>query len=154
MRFAEMLLFKAEALIEQNKGTEAATVLNRIAKRAGMGEPYTNATIADLMHERRCELAGEYTDRVMDLKRWAAKYPVAKTMLEASKHGIKHVDRSNAASAIDEVNGTVMTINGKTYKGVMQIMAAKTYDAKDCVLPYELNEVIKAQGALKQNTGY
>ena len=37
---------------------------------------------------------------------------------------------------------------------VMQIMAAKTYDAKDCVLPYELNEVIKAQGALKQNTGY
>lgn len=154
MRFAEMLLFKAEALIEQNKGTEAATVLNRIAKRAGMGEPYTNATIADLMHERRCELAGEYTDRVMDLKRWAAKYPVAKTMLEASKHGIKHVDRSNPASAIDEVNGTVMTINGKTYKGVMQIMAAKTYDAKDCVLPYELNEVIKAQGALKQNTGY
>jgi SusD family. len=79
LRFGEMLLFKAEALIEQGKGGEAAPVLNRISKRAGMGEPYTNPTIYDLMHERRCELAGEYTDRVMDLKRWAAEgYTIAK----------------------------------------------------------------------------
>ena len=155
MRFAEMLLFKAEALIEQGKGGLAAPVLNRIAKRAGMGEPYTNPTIYDLMHERRCELAGEYTDRVMDLKRWAAEgYADAKTRLESSKHGLKYLNRSDPASALDTTNGTEMTINGKTYKGVIQIMAAKTYDAKDCVLPYAVNEVIKAKGALKQNDGY
>lgn len=155
MRFAEMLLFKAEALIETGKGADAAKVLNRIAKRAGMGEPYSNATINDLMHERRCELAGEYTDRVMDLKRWAAKYSVAKTKLESAKHGLKYLNRSNPASALDETNGTPMTINGKNYKGVIQIMASKTYNAdKACVLPYAINEVIKAQGALTQNKGY
>lgn len=155
MRFAEMLLFKAEALIETGKGAEAATVLNRISSRAGMGNLYTNATIEDLMHERRLELAGEFTDRVMDLKRWAAKYPIAKTKLEAAKHGLKYLDRSDPDSQLDTVKGKEMTLNGKTYKGVIEIMSAKTYDAdKACVLPYEQNEVTKAQGALKQNKGY
>lgn len=155
MRFAEMLLFKAEAQIEMGQAAEAGKTLNRIAKRAGMGEPYASATIADLMHERRCELAGEYTDRVMDLKRWAAKYPEAKTKLEAAKHGLKYMDRSDPASELDLKNGKEMTINGKTYKGVIEIMSAKTYNAdKACVLPYEQNEVIKAKGALKQNKGY
>lgn len=155
MRFAEMLLFKAEAQIEQGQTAEAARTLNRIAKRAGVGEPYASATIADLMHERRCELAGEYTDRVMDLKRWAAKYPVAKTKLEAPKHGLKYMDRSDPTSELDTKNGKEMTLNGKTYKGVIEIMSAKTYNAdKACVLPYEQNEVIKAKGALKQNKGY
>lgn len=155
IRFAEMLLFKAEALIEQGKGAEAATVLNRIAYRAGMVNPYTNATMENLMHERRCELAGEYTDRVMDLKRWAAKYPVAKTKLESAKHGLKYLNRSNPASALDEKNGKTFVINGKSYNGVIEIMPAKTYNAdKACVLPYEQNEVIKAKGALKQNKNY
>lgn len=155
MRFAEMLLFKAEALIEMGKGAEAATVLNRISSRAGMGNLYTNATIEDLMHERRLELAGEFTDRVMDLKRWAAKYPIAKTKLEAAKHGLKYLDRSDPDSQLDTVKGKEMTLNGKTYKGVIEIMSAKTYNAdKACVLPYEQNEVTKAQGALKQNKGY
>ncbi len=155
IRFAEMLLFKAEALIENGNGAEAAKVLNRIAKRAGMGEPYTNATMTDLMHERRCELAGEYTDRVMDLKRWAPKYPVAKQMLEAAKHGLKYLDRSDPDSPLDLENSTTKMINGKTYKGVIEIMSAKTYNPDvACVLPYEVNEVVKAQGALKQNPGY
>lgn len=155
MRFAEMVLFKAEAQIEMGQGAEAAKTLNRIVKRAGMGELYTNATIENLMHERRCELAGEYTDRVMDLKRWAVKYPVAKVKLEASKHGLKYLDRSNPASALDEKVGKPMTVNGKQYQGVIEIMSAKTYNAdKACVLPYEQNEVTKAKGALKQNKGY
>lgn len=154
-RFAEMLLFKAEALIEQGKGAEAATVLNRIASRAGLGNPYSVATITDLMHERRCELAGEFTDRFMDLKRWSAKYPEAKKMLEAPKHGLKYVDRSNPESALD-MNGTKeIVLNGKTYKGVIEIMPGKTYDPdKSSVFPYDPNEIVKAQGKLKQNKNY
>lgn len=155
IRFAEMLLFKAEALIEQGKGNEAATVLNRISSRAGLGNLYTNATIQDLMHERRCELAGEFTDRVMDLKRWAAKYPEAKAKLEAAKHGLKYLHRDNPNSPLDEANGKAMTINGKLYKGVIEIMPAKEYNAdKDCVLPYDKNEVIRSKGLLKQNKNY
>ena len=155
IRFAEMLLFKAEAYIEMGNGAAAAQVLNRISSRAGMGNLYQNATIEDLMHERRCELAGEYTDRTMDLKRWAVKYPIAKKKLEAAKHGLKYVDRSNPDSELDTTAGKEMVINGKTYKGVIEIMHAKTYNAdKACVLPYEQNEVIRSQGAMKQNPGY
>ncbi len=155
MRFAEMLLFKAEALIEQGNGTEAAKVLNRLTQRAGLGDVYTNATMKDLMHERRCELAFEWTDRLKDLKRWATKYPDAKARLEAPKHGLKYLERGNPDSKLDEVNGKEMTINGKSYKGVIEIAPAKTYDADvDVVFPYELNEVVKAKGKLKQNKGY
>lgn len=155
MRFAEMVLFKAEALLETGDGPGAAGELNRLTRRAGLGDVYTNASFEDLMHERRCELAGEFTDRLMDLKRWAPKHLSAKNKLEAAKHGLKYVNRSDANSALDEVNGAEKVINGKNYKGVIEIMAAKTYDAdKACVLPYAINEVIKAQGALKQNKGY
>lgn len=154
IRFAEMLLFKAEAYIEMGNGAKAAAVLNRISSRAGMGNLYTNPTIQDLMHERRCELAGEFTDRVMDLKRWSVKYPEAKTRLEAAKHGLKYLDRSDPDSKLDTVKGKEMVINGKTYQGVIEIMSSKTYDEKDCVLPYELNEVVRSRGALKQNPGY
>lgn len=69
IRFAEMVLFKAEALIEMGEGGKAAIELNRLTQRCGLGQPYATATMEDLMHERRCELAGEFTDRFMDLKR-------------------------------------------------------------------------------------
>jgi len=163
MRFSELLLFKAEALIMQNKNGLAATPLNRIATRAGENVIYTAPTMMDLMHERRCELAGEYTDRLMDLKRWAAEGSDnwnldALAKIKTAKHGIKHVDRSDAESAIDTTNGTTMTINGKTYQGVFQLanMGAKTYEPNGTysVLPYEINQVIKSNGALKQNSGY
>ncbi|MDO5571356.1 MAG: RagB/SusD family nutrient uptake outer membrane protein [Bacteroidales bacterium] len=165
-RFAEMLLFKAEAQIET--GVNAAQTLNRIAKRAGLGDNYySNPTIQDLMHERRCELACEYTDRLMDLKRWtAAGYQDAKARLESEVHGLKYENRSDPDSKL-VANGTVydettnpaskvqqMTINGKTFDGVIVIQKAKNYTDKCSVLPYDINEVIKAQGALKQNKGY
>jgi hypothetical protein len=163
MRFAELLLFKAEALIMQGSSALAAAPLNRIAGRANEGVHYTNPTMMDLMHERRCELAGEYTDRLMDLKRWSASGSDAWNVdalsrIKSAKHGIKHVDRANPESAIDTANGVVMTINGKDYVGVMELanMGSKEYDpnGKYRVLPYEINQVIKSNGALKQNPGY
>ncbi|RXK47618.1 RagB/SusD family nutrient uptake outer membrane protein [Aquirufa rosea] len=61
-RYAEVILFLAEALNEQGKTAEAATYMNMIRKRAGL--PNTEATTqADfrtaLMKERRVELAFE-----------------------------------------------------------------------------------------------
>lgn len=163
MRFSELLLFKAEALIMQGKNALAAAPLNRIAARANENVVYTSPTMTDLMHERRCELACEYTDRLMDLKRWAAGGSAnwnldALAKIQTAKHGIKHVSRSDPASAIDTTNGATMTINGKTYQGVFQLanMAAKTYvpGGTYSVLPYEVNQVIKSNGALTQNSGY
>ncbi|MDE6085583.1 MAG: RagB/SusD family nutrient uptake outer membrane protein, partial [Muribaculaceae bacterium] len=71
MRFAEMLLFRAEANLMKGNAAAATTDLNAIRKRSGLKEIVGNATMQDLYHERRCELAFEYTDHLFDLKRWA-----------------------------------------------------------------------------------
>ncbi|MEN7546327.1 RagB/SusD family nutrient uptake outer membrane protein [Rapidithrix thailandica] len=67
MRYAEVLLIKAEALIASGQNGDAP--LNAVRARAGLA-PITGATIVDLKHERRCELAGEWSDRHFDLVRW------------------------------------------------------------------------------------
>ncbi|WP_420154483.1 RagB/SusD family nutrient uptake outer membrane protein [Siphonobacter sp.] len=67
LRYADVLLIKAEAKLMQNKNAD--TELNLIRKRAGLST-LTNATLSDLKRERRCELAGEWTDRHFDLVRW------------------------------------------------------------------------------------
>jgi hypothetical protein len=163
-RFAEMLLFKAEALIMQGKNAEAAEPLNRIATRAGEGVTYTAPTMMDLMHERRCELAGEWTDRRFDLIRWANSgtddwNDDALNKLNASKHGLKHVDRADPNSALDTENGYTMVINGKTYEGVMDLANFSTpknfeRNGYNSVFPYRINTVIQSNGKLKQNEGY
>ncbi|WP_267406853.1 MULTISPECIES: RagB/SusD family nutrient uptake outer membrane protein [unclassified Chryseobacterium] len=67
MRYAEVILIKAEAKIML--GQNADIEINMIRNRAGL--PAKNGcTLADLKHERRCELAGEWSDRHRDLVRW------------------------------------------------------------------------------------
>ena len=53
-----------------NKADLATADLNRIRKRANVALLTGTATMADLYHERRCELAFEFTDHLYDLKRW------------------------------------------------------------------------------------
>ncbi|WP_294285049.1 RagB/SusD family nutrient uptake outer membrane protein [uncultured Chryseobacterium sp.] len=67
MRYAEVILIRAEALLMM--GQNADQEINRIRVRAGLA-PKTGCTLADLKHERRCELAGEWADRHRDLVRW------------------------------------------------------------------------------------
>ncbi|MDR1115427.1 MAG: RagB/SusD family nutrient uptake outer membrane protein [Tannerella sp.] len=61
-RYSEVLLFIAEALNEQNKGSEALTYLNRVRKRAGLdnSEASDQEAIREaILKERRVELAFE-----------------------------------------------------------------------------------------------
>nr|WP_315025689.1 RagB/SusD family nutrient uptake outer membrane protein [uncultured Chryseobacterium sp.] len=67
MRYAEVILIKAEALLMS--GGNADQEINMIRTRAGLASK-TGCTMADLKHERRCELAGEWADRHRDLVRW------------------------------------------------------------------------------------
>ena len=69
MRFAEVLLIKAEAAISTDGAGAGDTELNRIRVRAGLA-PKTGMTMVDLKRERRNELAGEWADRHRDLVRW------------------------------------------------------------------------------------
>ncbi|GGH66028.1 tetratricopeptide (TPR) repeat protein [Filimonas zeae] len=74
MRYAEVILIKAEAKIMLGQNADAE--LNMIRKRAWQSADdnsypkVSNATLAQLKHERRCELAGEWADRHRDLVRW------------------------------------------------------------------------------------
>ena len=78
LRYAEIILIKAEAEIMQGKSGD--NEINMIRTRAGL-KPLTGATLADLKHERRCELAGEWSDRNFDLVRWGdAKAAYAKPL--------------------------------------------------------------------------
>lgn len=62
IRFAEMLLFRAEAYLMTGQADKATADLNRIRKRSNLNLLAGTATMTDLYHERRCELAFEFTD--------------------------------------------------------------------------------------------
>ena len=66
LRSADVYLLVAEAKIRS--GQNGDEELNAVRARVGLN-PKLNATIADIMHERRVELAGE-NDRHQDLMRW------------------------------------------------------------------------------------
>jgi hypothetical protein len=132
MRYAEILLFKAEALLMQSKATEAAVPLNEIRGRVGLA-PITAPTMDNLKHERRCELACEWTDRFHDLKRWN---DVAK--IQMALHGRQHADKTNPDSPFT----------------VVEIWKTRTYTAKAIAWPYNPDEISRSNGAYKQNAGW
>lgn len=128
IRYADVLLWKAEALNEENKFNDAVDIINEIRKRARNtptadgsviptgtlpDRPYTTnkATIKDwLIAERRVELGFE-SQRMLDLKRWK----IAKTVMNA---------------------------------------AGKNFQDKHYLYPIPQGEVDASAGTLKQNPGY
>jgi hypothetical protein len=67
IRFAEVILIRAEAKLMQSKNADAD--INQIRNRAGLTS-ISGASMTDLKKQRRCELAGEWADRHRDLVRW------------------------------------------------------------------------------------
>jgi len=133
MRYAEILLFKAEALIMQGMNAQAAGPLNEVRARVGLA-PIANPTMTDLKHERRCELACEWTDRFMDLKRWG---DFAK--INAPLHGRIHTDKTNPASPYT----------------IQQVWPARSFDpAKHMAWPVDPDVISAANGAYKQTPGW
>lgn len=68
IRFADCLLLRAEAKIMQ--GQDGTADINKVRNRANVKSLDHTATMADMYHERRVELAFEFTDHAFDLKRW------------------------------------------------------------------------------------
>lgn len=86
MRYADVMLMKAEALIwTQGEGNAVAKeLLNDIRERAGLPRN-SQATKAQLQNERRCELAFEFQpSRFIDVIRWG----LAPTLLTTPLHGV------------------------------------------------------------------
>lgn len=78
IRYADVLLMRAEALVELNQLTEVYNLVNQVRQRVSMptvqtveGASLTQAALRDVVrHERRVELAFEGL-RYFDLKRWS-----------------------------------------------------------------------------------
>jgi hypothetical protein len=97
VRYADILLMKAEALIEQ--GQNGDTEINLVRNRAGL-PAIQGATLADLKRERRSEFAAEYTDRHSDLVRWGdAKAAYAK-VATGRQHAVKN-DPTSAFTIVE-----------------------------------------------------
>lgn len=147
IRFAEMLLFRAEAYLMTGHPDKATADINRIRVRSGLTSiTGRNATMTDLYHERRCELAFEFTDHLFDLKRWhrsdnAEIKALAEKELNSHPQVRHYEDRADPDSKF--------TIGDyEDYKN------KKKYEDYMMVFPYPSTEITKSGGALKQNEGY
>ena len=111
IRFADVLLMKAEALIWKNgEGDgEAKSLLNRIRKRARLKEN-SMATKAELKNQRRCELAFEFMPaRHLDMVRWGdAKTEYAKPTRRVNSHW-------DAATKTVVIDAPTNYDNGRTF---------------------------------------
>lgn len=146
IRFAEMLLFRAEAYLMTGAADKATADLNRIRVRSNLEPIEGTATMTDLYHERRCELAFEFTDHLFDLKRWnrssnAEIKALAIKELNAHPRVRNHEDRMDPESA-----WTVADY--EDYKN------KSAYSDYKMVFPYPSAQITKSNGQLKQNEGY
>lgn len=132
MRYAEILLFKAEALLQINKPGDAAGPLNEVRARVGLA-PIANPTMDDLKHERRCELACEWTDRTADLKRWNDI-----TKINMPLHGRIHSNKTDPNSPYT----------------TQEVWPARNYSAAKIAWPMSPDEINRSNGVYKQTPGW
>ncbi|QHS61024.1 RagB/SusD family nutrient uptake outer membrane protein [Chitinophaga agri] len=118
LRYAEVLLIKAEAELQQGKNADKE--INLIRHRAGLKD-VTNADMTELKKQRRSELAGEWANRHFDMVRWGdAQAAYAKPLhgfdgsvvwparsFDPAKHNVWPVPRSEVISS-----GGVVKQNG------------------------------------------
>ena len=69
LRFADLMLLRAEACLHLY-GSDKYNDIAKIHKRSTGADFNQNASWSDLYHERRCELAFEFTGHLEDIKRW------------------------------------------------------------------------------------
>lgn len=153
IRFAEMLLFRAEAYLAMGKPDLAANDINRVRTRSHLAPLTGNATWTDLYHERRCELAFEFADHLYDLKRWfhsgdAEIKALAEAELNAHPRVRHYKERGNCDSEFEV--GPYDDYKSATNPSLKPVR----YDDHLMVFPYPSTEITKSGGALKQNPGY
>jgi len=136
IRFADILLMKAEALIwTQGEGNgEAKILLNRIRKRARLPEN-SPATKEELKTQRRLELVFEFQpSRHLDLVRWGDAQQVYSNPL----HGVKSTTDGTTITNIEEIE----IWPSRTFNpGINHVFPIPAY-------------IISSSDKLKQNIGY
>lgn len=147
LRFADCLLLRAEAYLNTNQAAKATTDINNVRTRSKLSPLKGTATTADLYHERRCELAFEFTDHLYDIKRWAVSGDATIKALAVKELTSSPRVRFYANRLDPESTFTT---------GVYEIFKdqSKSWDDHKIVFPYPSEQVNKSNGKLKQNNGY
>ncbi|MBO9618824.1 MAG: RagB/SusD family nutrient uptake outer membrane protein [Niabella sp.] len=143
MRYPEVLLIRAEALIELNQNLgEAASLINQVRQRAGVNMPPVSAGSQAAMrdqvrHERRVELAFEGL-RWYDLKRWKT----AETKMNGSVLGVR-------PGSVDPNTGVVTFTGSNITVGDQRVFKAN----RDYYFPIPQKD-IDISPILKQNPNW
>jgi hypothetical protein len=136
IRYADVLLMKAEALIWKNGDGDASAVeiLTDIRERAGLPRN-SQGTKAQLKNERRCELAFEFGAwRHLDLVRWGD----AEEVYSQPLHGFQTNLSGEEITSLD----------------VVEVWPARDFDPEENhVFAIPAREIATSQN-LKQNIGY
>lgn len=156
IRYAECLLYEAEAYLIKGDNAKAADCMNQIRKRSGI-EPNCKGTWTELYHERRCELCFEGAPYLYNLKRWALSENVnASKLSEIKALAVKEMETVPRIAVWEKVDG-VYTGKIQEVKNWTGYGAGKWEDYKIC-MPYSNDEIAKSyqNGAYvyKQNPGY
>lgn len=146
LRFAELMLFRAEAYLMTGNASKATEDINRIRLRSKLKPLNHTATMADLYHERRAELAFEFTDHLFDLKRWH----------RSSNAEIKAlaVDELNARPRVRNYKNRSLPTSTFTVGYYSDYQDKAKYQDYMMVFPYPSIQITNSAGALKQNPGY
>jgi hypothetical protein len=143
MRYPEVLLTRAEALIELNQNLgEAASLINQVRQRPGVNMPPIGATDPATMrsavrHERRVELAFEGL-RWYDLKRWKT----TEDKMNGSVYGVR-------PGAVDPNTGALTFTGGNITVGDQRAFNPK----RDYYFPIPQTD-IDVSPILKQNPNW
>ncbi len=132
LRYAEVLLMRAEAEIQVNGAGAGDDDINLVRNRAGLADK-TGCSMDDLKHERRVELAGEYANRHRDLVRWGD----AQTAYAKPLYGRIYSDKTDPDSDFD----------------IEEIWDARNYDPEVNNVWMIPNDIIESLG-IDQNYGY
>ncbi|MDE5555898.1 MAG: RagB/SusD family nutrient uptake outer membrane protein, partial [Muribaculaceae bacterium] len=106
LRYAEVLLNKAEALAELDRISDALEPLNQVRKRVGLpaktiaDAPDKESFMKILRKERICELAGEGL-RYWDLRRWKIAHEVIDGQ---TVHGVRIARRASGSFQYTQVD--------------------------------------------------
>ncbi|MDO5035339.1 MAG: RagB/SusD family nutrient uptake outer membrane protein [Porphyromonas sp.] len=146
LRFADVLLLRAEAYLMTGNAAKATQDINRVRVRSELAPLAGTATTADLYHERRCELAFEFSDHLYDLKRWhlsgdATLKSLAEKELNSHPRVRVYEERDNPDSPF-------------TVQPYEDYRDRATYQDHMIAFPYPSYVITKSNGKLKQNKGY
>lgn len=149
IRYADILLMKAEALIEMNRETEALPLINQVRQRAASstamlkqanGSPTSNYRINTYQPGVNCTWTNNYARQALRFER----------RLEFAMEGYRFFDLVRWGIAAEYLNSYFNAEKSR----VGQLQNAFFKKNRDEYLPIPLNQINFSKGLYKQNTGW